>query len=46
MLTGLMEQTVEEVADKVTAYRARLVALGSDPEQRDRHADGSHVHRR
>ena len=35
VLTGLMEQTVEEVADKVAAYRARLLELGHDPEQRD-----------
>ena len=35
VLTGLMEQTVEEVADKVAAYHARLVARGRDPEQRE-----------
>jgi natural product biosynthesis luciferase-like monooxygenase protein len=35
VLTGLMEQTVDEVAEKATAYHQRLLAMGLDPGQRD-----------
>jgi len=35
VLTGLMEQTIGEVADKVEAYHEELAATGRDPQQRE-----------
>ena len=46
VLTHLLGQTIEEVADKIVLYHAALRAAGHDPARPQGHADAAHLRRR